>query len=206
MLTTPRAIFAFTSLIIALGAICGCQVSPQPTGPTTMQLRISDPDAFFDSAMTLLRERDFEPKTVDRREGMLVTSPTTGQQWFEFWRSDSRGGYQLLESSLHTIRRYVVVTLRPAPNAEGTSAGGNYELMVEVQKQRYSAPERQIATASSALAIYSERLPTTEGLRAAHSAGAHWVPLGRDQQLELALLDKFAAVSSVVAADEPRGR
>ena len=185
-------------MIMLLVAAWGCQVSPQPTGSTAMQLRISDPDAFLDSAMTVLRERDFQPKRLDREAGTLVTYPTTGQQWFEFWRTDSQGGYQLLESSLHSIRRYVVVSLRPTEVSD--EASDSYELTVEVQKQRYSAPDRQITTASSALAIYSERLPTTEGLKAARTAGAHWVPLGRDQQLELFLLDKFAAAGQVVTA------
>jgi hypothetical protein len=50
-----------------------------------------------------------------------------------------------------------------------------------------------VTTASGALAIYNERLPTTEGLRGAASRGEHWVPLGRDVLLEGYLLDRIAA-------------
>jgi hypothetical protein len=39
--------------------------------------------------------------------------------------------------------------------------------------------------------IYNERLPTTEGLRAARSPGESWIPQGRDALLEEWLLDKI---------------
>ncbi|MCH7873547.1 MAG: hypothetical protein IID33_17760, partial [Planctomycetes bacterium] len=48
-----------------------------------------------------------------------------------------------------------------------------------------------------ALAIYSEQLPTTEGLRAALSATHEWVPLGRDGLLEQALLTRIAELSQI---------
>ncbi|MFQ5806236.1 MAG: hypothetical protein ACE5I3_07295 [Phycisphaerae bacterium] len=156
-----------------------------------MLLRIPDRDAFLAATLTLLRERDFPPEQVDRTEGLVVTRPSTGQQWFEFWRRDSLGGYQLFESSIHTVRRIVTVRLAPA---DAPSPDGNFRVSVRVDKERYSAPERQVTTASGALAIYSERLPTTEGLLASKVHGEHWVPLGRDLPLELYLLDKIAGV------------
>lgn len=181
-----------TTSAVLLGALaasmCGCEAPAPAVSPTLAALRISDRDAFFDATQTLLRELDLPPARVDRETGLLSTVPTTSGQWFEFWRADSRGGYQVLENSLHTIRRTVTVSLaRP----QGGAAGDEYQLSVEVQKERYSAPERQVTTASGALAIYNERLPTEEGLRGAASRGAHWVPLGRDVLFEEHLLDRI---------------
>ncbi len=68
---------------------------------------------------------------------------------------------------------------------------GRFRVGVNVEKSRYSAPDRQVTTASGALAIYSERLPTTEGLRRSASRTAHWVPLGRDGLMESYLLNKL---------------
>ncbi len=171
--------------------VAGCHAPPAPDGPTEMVLQIPDREAFLDASLTLLRERDFPPEQVNRADGVVVTGPSTGQQWFEFWRRDSLGGYQLFESSIHTVRRIVTVHVDPADPA---SPGEAFRVSVHVDKERHSAPERQVTTASGALAIYSERLPTTEGLLAAKTAGEHWVPLGRDLPLELYLLDKLAGV------------
>jgi hypothetical protein len=168
--------------------------------------------------MSVLRLYDFPPDRVDRVRGLIVSRPTTSGQWFEWWRVDSRGPYQLAESSLHTMRRIVTVNVEPLEGTAGSApagaepqhgalqtaatqnVGGRYRLRVEVEKSRFSAPERQITTASGALFIYSERVPTVEGLRGPQSRHAQWVPLGRDALLEDFLLQKLAAAVPAVSA------
>jgi hypothetical protein len=211
----------------AIFCLCGCESPPKTDAPTELYVRISDRGAFVDQTLTQLRKRDFQPRFVDRREGLILAGPTTSAQWFEPWRIDSRGGYQAFESSLHTIRRTVTVRLAPTgakppassfspasmPPTTGPStpgvivsgdsapasapACGDFRLSVQVEKERYSAPERQATTALGAMAIYNERIPTTEGLRMSRAAGEHWVPLGRDVLLEAYLLERIAAVPSV---------
>lgn len=195
----PR--LAGVGLIIGVGLLAGgCQAPPQPTGPTELVLQISDYDRFVDDTVSFLRQCDFPPDYVDRATGVIISKPATSAQWFEPWRVDSPGGYQTIESSLHTMRRVVTVSIA----AEGASSAGaesqpamlasgaQYRVAVQVDKARHSAPERQVTTASGALAIYSERLPTTEGLRGARSRGEAWVPLGRDGLLEAYLLARLA--------------
>lgn len=160
-----------------------------------MHVFLPDPDAFYDQALTFLRQRDFQPEYVNRAEGVILTQPSTGQQWFECWRQDSVGGYQLLESSLHTIRRTVTVRVEPLEPSADQQTAENYRLAVEVAKERYSAPERQVTTASGALAMYSERLPTTEGMLVSKTDFAHWAPLGRDVLLEERLLNRLALLT-----------
>jgi len=203
-------------LLVGMSAlVIGCQTPTQPTGPTEMVLDIPDYDAFVDASLSVLRRYDFPPDRVDRPRGLVVTEPATSGQWFEFWRIDSQGGYQTLESSLHTLRRKVTVSILPANTdntdaqpttrtaaAEPAPSSRQYRLQVQVNKERYSAPERQITTASGALGIYNERIPTSEGLRKASSRGAHWIPLGRDPLLEAVLLAELAdALPSVTPAD-----
>ncbi len=209
-------------LFLASLAVDGCQAVPPPTGPAQMTFRVADYEDFVDETLTLMRLYDLPPEYVDRRAGLILSRPTTRGQWFEPWRVDSRGGYQMLESSLHTIRSVVTIHLdRVSSDAPGQDAetpasaslpastatlpagvstmpvaseepiGGVYRVTVQVDKQRYSSPERQVTTASGALAIYSERLPTTEGLRA-DRAQVDWVPLGRDALLEEFLLTRIA--------------
>ena len=181
-------------LLPSVFLLAGCHAPPAANGPTTVQLRIADRDVFIDDTLTLLRELDYPPQRVDREAGLIVTRPTTRAQWFEPWRQDSRGGYQLLESSLHTVRGIVTLQLTSATPPDNSD---DYELDVRVDKQRFSAPERQITTASGALSIYSGRVPTAAGQRGPRSEGAHWVPLGRDVLFEQYLIGRFARLGSV---------
>lgn len=181
--------------LLAILPLAACEAPPAAVGPTAVRVEIPDREAFIDSTLTRLREMDFPPARVDRLAGRIESRPTTSGQWFEFWRVDSRGSYQTLESSLHTIRRIVLVRLEPAdpPTTTQPVESGTFRLSVEVQKERYNAPQRQVTTASGALAIYSERLPTEEGLRGAASRGEQWVPLGRDLLLEEFVLEQILA-------------
>lgn len=163
-----------------------------------MMLRVTDKDAFIDDTLTMLRELDFPPDRVDREAGTISAGPSTGGQWFEIWRRDVHGGYQILESSIHTIRREVGIRIEQVSEHDDSD---EYRVSVEVSKFRYSAPDRQVTTASSALEIFSERLPTTEGLRHSRSASSGWVPLGRDGLLENALLARIARFSQSGVAE-----
>lgn len=199
----------------------GCQAPSPPVGPTVAILDIPDYDGFVDSTLTLLREMDFQPRVLDRDNGVIITDRSTGAQWFEFWRSEVRGPYQVLESNLNTTGRIVTIDIVPEPPHEGDAMAGapstiesvetstsgpaatqptpgSYRVTVRVDKSRYSAPSRQVTTASGALGIYSERLPTTEGLRGKGTRGAHWVELGRDGLLEVHLLSRIIDRSSQV--------
>lgn len=183
---------ALAALAMVLACQIGCQAPPQPNGPTQMTLRVTDKDAFIDDTLTMLRELDFPPDRVDREAGTISAGPSTGGQWFEIWRRDVHGGYQILESSIHTIRREVGIHIEPASEDADSD---QYRVSVEVSKYRYSAPDRQVTTASGALEIFSERLPTTDGLRNARSASSGWAPLGRDGLLERALLARITQFS-----------
>lgn len=203
--TILRAIRGLAAAAVLL--VTGCQAPPLPTGPTALTLDVDDYGAFVDDSLSRLRRYDFPPKYVDRSRGLIITQPATGGQWFEPWRVDTRGAYQTLESNLHTVRRTVTVQLDPLDTSGPTTqpASGRYRLSVQVDKARFSAPERQVTTASGALSIYSERLPTTEGLRGPRSRQETWVPLGRDVLLEGFLLGELARVAPAraVVAEEP---
>lgn len=193
-----------------------------------MVLRVADYDQFWDESLSMLRRYDFAPEFVDRAQGLAVSQPATSGQFFEFWRVDSRGPYQIAESSLHTMRRIVTLQVEPldgpipppadeplelaadkspatqsAPPPAQLAPPPRYRVVVRVDKSRYSAPERQVTTASGALGIFSERLPTTEGLMP-RGYVVRWTPLGRDGLLETFLLDEIAKVNPAAErVDDP---
>lgn len=188
---------------IALLFTTGCQPPPRAMGPTYAVVRAPHYESMVADTMTVLRENEFEPARLSREQGRLVTAPRTSQQFFEFWRHDAIGPYQFFESSVHTTRRIVRVQFLPLdePARKAQAAGlhdvpaadltGEYRLVVQVDKERYSAPERQITTASGALRIYNEALPTEEGIRRSRDRSEHWIPQGRDVLLENYLLSKI---------------
>lgn len=70
-------------------------------------------------------------------------------------------------------------------------AAGEFVVTVQVDKYRYSTPERQVTAPSAALGLYSERLPTESGERVSRALSQHWIPVGRDGLLERQLLDRI---------------
>jgi hypothetical protein len=210
-----RAALGTALLVCAAFLLSGCHAPAQPAGPSEIVLHVPDYDEFFDASMSLLRLYDFPPDRVDRTRGLIVSHPTTSGQFFEWWRVDARGPYQVAEASLHTMRRIVTVNIEPASGQAATGvpvvvetgkmpippdSGDLYRLRVQVDKSRYTAPERQVTTTSGILVMYSGRIPTVEGERGPASRFAQWVPLGRDPLLEQFLVERLskAAAEAVV--------
>lgn len=183
----------FVACAVLVFLAVGCQRPAIPIDPTSGTIRVADYEAFVDRTLTLLRERDFSPQIVDRQRGLIVTRPTVCRQWYEIWRDDPQDAYHVLESSLHTVASIVTVRIeRPesdqVEHVATQPADEELAVYVEVEKSRFNTPDRQVTTASGAVAIYSERIPTAEGLRKSAMALSHWVPLGRDGDYERHLL------------------
>ncbi len=90
------------------------------------------------------------------------------------------------------------------PPAEGQPAphgAGRYLVSVRVDRSRLTTPERQVTTPSGALAMYSRRMPTVEGVRAT-ARDEQWVPLGRDGLLEADILASLSDVLPGVQVSE----
>jgi hypothetical protein len=207
---TKTAALTAVAAVLAASLLLGCHAPPAACGPTEMVLRLADRDCFMDNVLTVLRRYDLPPERVDRESGLIVSRRTTSGQWFEFWRVDSQGRYQEAESSLATIGRIVTVEVTPAeptgqvssplepeaPEREPSAVCGDYRVSVCVEKERLSVPERQVTTASGALALFNVRSPTVAGRRGPQSAEMDWIPIGRDPLLEAYLLAKFVNESS----------
>lgn len=91
----------------------------------------------------------------------------------------------------------VAATPPAQPADEHVAAAGpsRVRLQVEVQKERYSAPERQVTTASGAFGLFSQSSPTVYGYFRNRPGEVQWVLLGRDELLEADLLGRIIAES-----------
>jgi hypothetical protein len=177
----------YTVLCVAglAAALAGCNAPAPPDRQSSVLISAGtgeDFDRLWEVTTTVLRGHELTPVLEDRAAGVITTTPTTSQQWFECWRHDVADGYSLVESSLHTMRRQVTV------NIERSGDPTMYLLTIAVEKSRMSLPERQVTSAAGAIQSFGSRLPTASGELAKASAVRHWIPMGRDAAMEDLLL------------------
>ena len=139
---------------------------------------------------------DADPATVGidtrRWRGFIRTRPLAGAQFFEFWRSDTVGADNWLESNLHSIRRVVELTM--SEQEEGPPQSGNRLCInCEVQKYRLSIPEHHVSSSARAYKMFSESNSAFQNLRLnpEQKAGMAWIDLGKDRQLAAEILKRI---------------
>ena len=138
-------------------------------------------EAVWQAVEESLRYRGFRLDRVDRRAGLLTTLPESSRHYVEFWRKDVCTSWDVLESTVNPIRRWVEVTWRGANAATD-------ELTVIVHKERLSSPDRQFNSTIAAYRYFGESLPSTTGLVRVTPEYDEWLDMGRDAALEDQLL------------------
>lgn len=135
-------------------------------------------------ARRVLMELRFDLVYPQASEGRVETDPLTGASWFEFWRMDTIGAMESLESSLHTTRRRAVVTVSPKD--------GGSEVLVKVTKERKSAPRTGPDNIGRAYDLYdTEDSELTRENEVAEEF--QWLDMGRDELLEQRILERIHA-------------
>jgi len=174
-----------TCLLFISFFITGCQRPHPPVQPIPGALVISqnDLDTAWDETLDVLREHYFTPDRQDRRTGVIISYPTLSKQWYEFWRDDAQGRYEVAESSIHSIRRMVEVKFVPVNN--------QYEIQICVTVQRKSMPERQLTDSAAVITAFREGTPLTTGETQTRSRGSNWAVIGRDVKLANYLLHRL---------------
>ncbi|MFG0256225.1 MAG: hypothetical protein ACF787_14185 [Rhodopirellula sp. JB053] len=203
--TLRRSIAALVLLVVIGGtfALGGCgQLAyrltsdvPQQYVPNPLELP-QVPDDFLwlqvvDTLDDYFRIARQQP-VVNRRglvlEGKIETSYKVAGSIFQPWRKDSTTGFERLQSTLQSIRRRAIVTVRP--NMTG------YSVEVIVQKDLEDTDRTQYATESTAGVRHDgSRVSRDDGFDDSPQT-LGWIPLGRDTVLEQAILkDLFGRVT-----------
>ncbi|HOA72433.1 MAG TPA: hypothetical protein PLQ89_01380 [Phycisphaerae bacterium] len=182
---TSRSIgYGMTAILAAAALLTGCTAPMEPTTPTSMRVTVESPEQFealWQATGDTLRKYYLQPDRQDRAEGVITTRPETTGVWFEPWRPQPQPAYAWAEANLHPIRRQAVVTITPTARPE-------YELTVEVNRYRYSLPERLVDNPAGVLRLYSPAAPTATGRMEKTTDIERWIPLGRDGWMEQAIL------------------
>jgi hypothetical protein len=137
----------------------------------------------METAKDVLRFNGFELDRTDARAGVVTSIPEPGAHFFEFWRGDFADAGGLWESTLNPIRRRAVVMLRHADS--------QWELSVEVQKQRLSRPENAFNNSAAIFEFFSADQPRRSPELGMTGGSPNWIDIGTDDALASALLNKI---------------
>jgi len=138
---------------------------------------------------TILGRMAFTLQSIDPNAGVIRAQPLSGAQWFEFWRQDAATPFDLVESSLHTIRR--TPELRFLENETGT------QVQCTVATERLSLPSRDIAGNAQAYQFLTQSTARIQTLTLSpdQQAAMAWVRLPDDPVLARRILAKVAAAA-----------
>ena len=180
-----------TLIAIALAALAlfGCAPKQQDQWDAVAAQSTSF-DEIWDACLASLEDRGFEVDLQDRRFGRIVTKPVVGKQFFEFWRNDTANSDDLLNSSLHTIRRTVSVTIaKPSPGAR------EFQVNVQARAERASIPGDQLDSTAEAFELLNSQGVPVSPRRSDYvspRARPSWVDIGTEPALEQAIMGDIA--------------
>ena len=167
------------TLAAALAAAgAGCKEAVRRENP--LALRGIDADTAESAARRVLEDLRFEIEYPEASEGRIATRGLTGASWFEFWREDTLGTDQRIESSLHTTRRRVTVAITPVV------AGS--EIFIQVTKERLTAPNQGPQSIGATYSLYGFQISKMYEPDEITPTRHKWVDVGRDDLLEQKIL------------------
>ena len=177
-------------LLVLLGSsIAGCSEARRTEYISTRQLAIPDgaaaEDQLWNAIQDTLRRHHLRLDRVDRRAGVVTTTPMMSQHFFELWRRDVATRQDFWEATLNPIRRRVEVSIARSENHKPD------QLAVVVNKERLSSPDRQFNSTGAVYQYFGDSLPSTTGLPRVTPEHDHWLDLGRDAAMEDYILDQI---------------
>ncbi len=172
---------------IALSAVVliGCAEKRQPPPQQALVAHDASFEQVWDACVASLKEDDWQIDRGDRRFGLIVTKPEIGKQFFEFWRKDAASSEDLLNSSLHTIRRIVTIHIvKHGPM--------QFQIDVEARAQRVSIASNQLDSTVEASEL-TARQGVSRAPRRSYYPNLTWVDIGREPALEQVIMSNIAS-------------
>jgi hypothetical protein len=171
------------ALVVALALVLagGCAKHSAPVGhEVQLTADQSKFEAVWQASQDVLKRYYFSIDTTDRRSGVILTEPMTGECFGEFWRKDAATRSDLEESTIQTIYRQARVVVTPAESGDGFQAD------VEVVCRRSDRPARQVSSTADAIGLFAASRGRDVGEAPIQPEGetpAYQVDLGSDEGL-----------------------
>ncbi|MFO0424964.1 MAG: hypothetical protein ACK526_00235 [Planctomyces sp.] len=176
----------FWRLFPVLLVLSGCLSVPGSSGPMTnaLQFPISQRDVMWERAVHALNRSHFSVVRESKLEGIIETDYRAGSNLVEVWHPDSIGFSNRLESTLQSIRRRILVTMK-------TTGPDVMTLSVRAEKELEDLPG--LAAVNEGGATFPEAQPMKRDLApvVGQSGPSRWVPMGRDVLLERAIIQRM---------------
>jgi len=145
-----RTFMTIIAAAVLAGALGGCASYSTPVvAPAKLSASQRNFEALWLATTEVLHKYHFRLDRQDRRAGVITTKPILGKHFFEFWRRDTVTPYDLAESSLQTIYRTVMVTIRRA-GPKSTA----YVPVVQVHVRRSNRESLGMISASDAYDLF----------------------------------------------------
>jgi hypothetical protein len=141
-----------------------------------------------DDYFRITREQPVQNSNGIILDGRVETSYRIGASLLEPWRKDSTAGFERLQSTLQSIRRRAIVTVRPR--------GAAYTIEVVVQKDLEDTNHAQFEVGSSSTMRHDGTIIRAKDAYDDSPQTLGWIPLGRDTSLEQVILsDIFGRIT-----------
>jgi hypothetical protein len=131
----------------------------------------------------VLADMHFHIEKFDVNAGYIKTSPLSGSQSFEFWRSDSVGSFNQTEADLQSLRRTVEINV--------TEQSGGLCINCMATTQRLSLPQSQAALDQQTIMTHQQKDAKKLKQSRDQKLTPAWTDLGRDNQLETEILKRI---------------
>ena len=198
--TGPLAFLA-AGLALLLTSGCGqlayrlTNPAPQQFVPNPLQLPPAEDDFVWsqvvdavDDYFRIAREQPVQNSDGIVLDGRIETTYQIGASLLEPWRKDSTAGFERLQSTLQSIRRRAIITVRPD--------GAAYIIEVVVQKDLEDTNRSQSAAESGSITRHDGTIVRQSDAFDDSPITLGWIPLGRDASLEHVILnDIFSRIT-----------
>lgn len=147
-----------------------------------MPISARNEDVLWERTVDVLHDYHFNIERENRVARVIETAPRVGSSLMEPWHRDSVGLPNRLESTFQCIRRRVVVTflLSDSPGA--------YLVQVQAFKEKEDSIAANVQSPGGSTFLESDPLTVNLDPLIGSGTAPGYIPLGRDTQLETALL------------------
>lgn len=180
---TEKSVSFFLSSVLCLLSFAGCAQNKYATTIDRLCPTTANKAQVMSVAEQVLAEMHFDIEKYDVNAGYIRTTPLSGGQSLEFWRTDNVGAFNQTEADLQSLRRTVEINI--------SEQIGQLCINCTATTQRLSLPQSQIATDQQTVMAYQQQNARYFKSNRDQKLTQTWTDLGRDNQLETEILKRI---------------